>query len=92
LEDGLGMDEDTHNCKHEREIGQLIEFKDNAKGKINELDDRVDKLEQMFQIIRKDIKFLKNIRKEEMMWIRGIGIGLGGFILIFLVKTLIFKI
>jgi hypothetical protein len=86
------MEDKEHVCKHDQEIGTLIEFKDNAKDKINELDTRVDKLEKYFVEIRKDIKFLKNIRKEEMLWIRGIGIALLGFIAIFMIKTLVFKI
>jgi archaellum component FlaC len=84
--------QEQHTCKHDQEIGSLIEFKNNAKGKINELDNRVDKLEKYFIQISNDIKFLKNIRKEEMLWIRGIGIALLGFITIFLIKTVIFKI
>ena len=84
--------QETHPCKHDQDIGSLLEFKNNATGKINELDNRVDKLEKYFVEIRKDIKFLKNIRKEEMLWIRGIGIALLGFIGIFLIKTVIFKI
>ena len=88
----MAQKETQHLCKHDQEIGSLIEFKNNAKGKINELDNRVDKLEKYFVEIRKDIKFLKNIRKEEMLWIRGIGVALLIFIIIFLIKTVIFKI
>jgi hypothetical protein len=80
---------EEHNCIHEREIGEISEFKNNAKGKIEELYSRVDKLERVLTAIQKDLKFLKTIRKQEMLWIRGIGVGLGTLLIVFMVKTFI---